>query len=119
MRIARAETCYSCGRVEAVHAIKQKAQGSGVGVVAGAVLGGLLGNQVGGGSGRKVATVAGAVGGGYAGNEIEKNVRASTVYEVRVRMEDGSVRSFPYAAQPGWMAGDRVRVVNGNLTAQG
>lgn len=105
--------CSSCGRVESVNAIQQQAKPSGVGVVAGAVLGGVLGNQVGGGNGRTLATVAGAVGGGYAGNEVEKRSRATTSYQVRVRMEDGSVRTFPYAQQPGWSVGDRVRVVNG------
>ena len=38
----------------------------------GAVVGGLLGNQVGGGNGKTLATIAGAVGGGYLGNEIAK-----------------------------------------------
>ncbi|OWW22290.1 glycine zipper 2TM domain-containing protein [Noviherbaspirillum denitrificans] len=111
--------CHSCGRVESVQAIQQAAQPSGVGMVAGAVLGGVLGNQVGGGSGRKIATVAGAVGGGYAGNEIEKHTRATTSYQVRVRMEDGEVRSFPYNHQPSWSVGDRVRVVDGQLTSRG
>jgi outer membrane lipoprotein SlyB len=110
--------CSSCGRVESVQAIQQPAQASGVGMVAGAVLGGVLGNQVGGGTGRKIATVAGAVGGGYAGNEVEKRTRSTTTYQVRVRMEDGQVRSFPFAQQPGWNAGDRVRVVDGQLTAR-
>lgn len=110
--------CSSCGRVESVQAIQHHAKPSGVGVVAGAVLGGVLGNQVGGGNGRTLATVAGAVGGGYAGNEIEKRTRSTTSYQVRVRMEDGSVRTFPYAQQPGWNVGDRVRVVNGHLTAR-
>jgi uncharacterized protein YcfJ len=32
----------------------------------------LIGNQVGGGNGRKLATIAGAIGGGYVGNEIAK-----------------------------------------------
>ncbi|RJG06481.1 glycine zipper 2TM domain-containing protein [Noviherbaspirillum cavernae] len=118
-RVAQAPAiCQSCGRVESVQAIQQQAEGSGVGIVAGAVLGGVLGNQVGGGNGRKLATVAGAVGGGYAGNEIEKRTRATTSYQVRVRMEDGQLRTFPYSEQPGWSAGDRVRVVNGNLTAR-
>lgn len=110
--------CHSCGRVESVQAIQQAAQPSGVGMVAGAVLGGVLGNQVGGGNGRKIATVAGAVGGGYAGNEIERRTRATTTYQVRVRMEDGEVRTFPFAEQPGWSAGDRVRVVDGQLTSR-
>lgn len=41
------------------------------GTAIGAIAGGLLGNQVGGGKGKTLATVAGAVGGGYAGNRIE------------------------------------------------
>jgi outer membrane lipoprotein SlyB len=110
--------CASCGRIESVQAIKQKGEGSGVGIAAGAVLGGVLGNQVGGGNGKTLATVAGAVGGGYAGNEVEKHARATTTYQVRVRMEDGKIRTFPYAAQPGWNTGDRVRVVNGKLTSR-
>ncbi len=44
-----------------------------VGTGVGAVVGGLLGNQVGGGNGKKVATVAGALLGGYAGNEVSHN----------------------------------------------
>lgn len=44
-----------------------------VGTGVGAVLGGLLGNQVGGGNGKKLATVAGALFGGYAGNEVAHN----------------------------------------------
>lgn len=49
------------------------AQNSIVGMGLGAVVGGLIGNQVGSGNGRKLATIAGAVGGGYVGNEIAKN----------------------------------------------
>ena len=41
---------------------------SPVGIATGAVVGGLLGSQIGGGNGRTLATVAGAVGGGYLGN---------------------------------------------------
>ena len=110
--------CHSCGRVESVQAVEQAAQPSGVGMVAGAVLGGVLGNQVGGGNGRKIATVAGAVGGGYAGNEIEKRTRSTATYQVRVRMEGGEVRTFPFAQQPGWSVGDRVRVIDGQLTSR-
>ena len=41
-----------------------------VGIGTGAVIGGLIGNQVGGGNGKKVATLAGIIGGGYIGNQI-------------------------------------------------
>ncbi|SDL85426.1 Uncharacterized conserved protein YcfJ, contains glycine zipper 2TM domain [Franzmannia pantelleriensis] len=48
-----------------------------LGTAAGAVVGGVLGNQVGGGSGKKLATVAGAVGGGLAGREVQGRVEAN------------------------------------------
>ena len=102
--------CHSCGRVESIVAQHEPvAQGSGVGVAAGAVLGGILGNQVGSGNGRTLATVAGAVAGGYGGNEVEKRTRSTTTYRVRVRMEDGEIRTFPQSGN-GWQVGDRVRV---------
>lgn len=111
--------CDNCGRVESVQAIQQAAKPTGLGVVAGAVLGGVLGNQVGNGNGRSLATVAGAVGGGYAGNEVEKRTRSTINYQVKVRMEDGSVRHFSYAAQPTWRVGDHVKVIDGALAARG
>jgi hypothetical protein len=42
-----------------------------VGIGTGAVIGGLLGNQVGGGNGKKLATVAGIIAGGMIGNEVQ------------------------------------------------
>lgn len=45
------------------------------GTVIGGLAGGLLGNQVGGGTGRDIATVAGAAAGGYAGNQIQKDLQ--------------------------------------------
>ena len=39
-------------------------------------------------------TVIGAVGGAMAGREVEKRQRSTTVYDTRVRMDDGSTRSF-------------------------
>ncbi|QIO87459.1 hypothetical protein G9274_001144 [Stenotrophomonas rhizophila] len=41
------------------------------GTATGAIVGGLLGNQVGGGNGKKVATVAGAVAGGAVGRNVQ------------------------------------------------
>jgi outer membrane lipoprotein SlyB len=56
-------------------------------------------------------TVIGAVGGGLAGHEIEKRARAETIYEVRVRLDDGSVRTITQKTAP--TPGARV-VVEGN-----
>lgn len=50
------------------------------GTAIGAVVGGLLGNQVGGGNGKKIATVAGAVGGGYAGNKVQAHMQDTDTY---------------------------------------
>ncbi len=110
--------CDVCGKVEGVRTIEVAAKPSGVGVLAGAVVGGLLGNQVGGGQGKTLATVAGAVGGGYAGNEIEKRTRKGSGWEVDVRMDNGEKRSFSYDTQPSWKAGDAVKVVDGKLAAR-
>lgn len=115
-----AGVCGNCGTVESVHQRTVAAEkGSGVGAVAGAVLGGVLGNQVGSGNGRKLATVAGAIGGGVAGNAIEKQTQGSTRYEVRVRMNDGSLRTFTPSANPGVQNGDQVRIVDGRITLRG
>ncbi|NNG24519.1 glycine zipper 2TM domain-containing protein [Telluria aromaticivorans] len=51
------------------------AQPNYVGIGTGAVIGGLIGNQIGGGNGKKLATVAGVIGGGLLGNEIANRNR--------------------------------------------
>jgi outer membrane lipoprotein SlyB len=100
--VAKASTCASCGTVEAVTAVKRAGKVNGVavgdttiglGTVAGGVLGGVLGHQVGAGNGKTAMTVLGAAGGAYAGNKIEENMKSVTVYDVKVRMDDGSVRN--------------------------
>ncbi len=97
-----AQVCTSCGSVESVTPVTRttKPDGPGVGMVAGGVAGAVLGNQVGRGNGRAAATVLGAIGGGWAGNAIERNVRKETVYQVGVRMDDGSRRTIEVAQPP-------------------
>ena len=111
--------CGHCGNVESVREIKTRAEGSGAGAVGGAVLGGLLGHQVGGGNGKKLATVAGAVGGAVVGNQVEGRMRATTSYEVRVRLDDGKHRTFHLQNLNGFSTGDRVKVVDGALRHAG
>ncbi|HQS30944.1 glycine zipper 2TM domain-containing protein [Polaromonas sp.] len=116
----RAVACATCGTVESTVAVQRQGQVNGVavgnttigiGTVAGGLIGGVLGNQVGGGNGKTAMTVLGAAGGAYAGNAVEKNMKKVTVYQMRVRMNDGSVRTIE---QPGAVAvGSRV-VVEGN-----
>jgi outer membrane lipoprotein SlyB len=107
--------CAECGVIESVREIETKGEGSGLGAVGGAAVGGVLGHQVGGGSGQKIATVVGAVGGAVAGNEVEKRVKSGKSYDITVRFEDGSSRVISEATAPSWRAGDRVKVINGAL----
>lgn len=111
----KAAICSSCGTVESVRLVERKGSGSGLGAVAGGVAGALIGHQFGGGSGRTVMTIAGAGGGAYAGNEIEKNINKTSVYQIRVRMEDGKLRTLTQREVPSVDSGDRVRIKNGTL----
>ncbi len=89
--------CTSCGVVESVNAVQQQGQATGLGAVAGGVLGGVVGHQMGGGHGKTAMTALGAIGGVLAGNEVEKRARSETLFNVQVRMEDGSTRVFQQA----------------------
>lgn len=113
--VAPVRVCDNCGVVSSVDVIQEAGEGSGLGAVAGAVGGGFLGNQFGGGSGKKIATVAGVLGGGLAGHQIEKQVKKTTRYDVMVKMESGGYRSFTEATDPGLAAGDNVKVEDGKL----
>lgn len=108
--------CGNCGVVENIREITQPGEATGIGAVAGGVVGAILGHQIGGGTGKKLATVAGAAGGAYAGHQIEKSQRKTTRYEVIVRMNDGTRRSVMMDMIPGWQIGERVRIENGMLT---
>jgi len=108
--------CRDCGTVEAVREVSTPTgEASGLGAVAGGVVGGLLGNQVGHGKGNQAATVIGALGGAYAGHQVEKKVRTEKQWQVTVRFDDGSVRSYTMEAANNWQNGDRVRVRDGRL----
>ncbi len=60
-----------------------------IGTIGGAVLGGLLGNTVGAGTGRNLATAAGAVAGGVAGQGIGSAMNRSQGVELEIREDDG------------------------------
>lgn len=66
---------------------------SGTGAVIGAIAGGVIGNSVGDGDGRKVATVLGAVLGGAIGNGAERNNRYRQAYP----SQQATYRGDPYA----------------------
>ena len=113
-----AAPCASCGTVESISAVRHEGRGTGLGAVGGAVAGGLIGNQFGAGTGRLGMTALGAVGGGFAGNAVEKHLRSTTVYQVRVRMQNGRTRYFTYHQAPPFQQGEPVRIEHGALVAR-
>jgi outer membrane lipoprotein SlyB len=117
----RTETpvCQDCGVVASIRELSTGGDASGLGAAGGAVVGGLLGNQVGGGHGKEAMTVAGVIGGAFAGNQIEKRTRTMHSYETTVHMNNGSTRTVAQAQRPEWHDGDRVRIVDGIVQANG
>ncbi len=57
------------------------------GTIIGAIAGGALGSQVGGGSGRIVATVAGTILGGYLGGQVGKTMDENDRYRANEALE--------------------------------
>jgi outer membrane lipoprotein SlyB len=99
------------GEVRSIEPITERPKSTG----AGAVVGGVLGHQVGDGNGQKVATAAGAIGGAVLGNKVERDRREKVVgYRVQVRLDNGDTRTFE-ESQSGLRVGDRVRVESGQL----
>src|SRR6266496_1267785 len=106
-----AAICRECAVIEDVREVEIAGQGSGVGAVGGAV--------VGGGRGKDLATVLGALGGGLAGNQIEKNAKKTKEYQIFVRYEDGTKGMFTQPTPPSWRIGDKVKVINGVIQTRG
>lgn len=69
-----------CRDVTVVHRRAIEDENRVAGSLLGAVAGGVLGHQFGGGHGRTLATVAGAVAGGYAGNQAQAGLQNRDTY---------------------------------------
>ncbi len=110
-----ATICSDCAIVDSVKSETRKGKGGAVGMVGGAVVGGVLGHQIGGGTGKTLATVGGAAAGAFAGNQVQKNVNKTTVWLTRVTLKDGSTRTFETGASPGFRSGEVVLVDGGTL----
>ena len=114
------QACRQCGTVQSVRQVYIQGGGSNsnvLGTIIGAVAGGLLGNTVGKGDGRKAATVAGAVAGGAVGHHVAKgNDRGgSTGYRVVVQLDDGRVATVTQRSNPHVQRGDYVQVRNDHV----
>ena len=107
------------GRVESIEPVATQQGGSSglLGTVIGGVAGGLLGHQIGGGTGNTVATIGGAVLCGVAGNQVEKRVSGpETVYRVNVRLDDGRLATVTQRNVSNLRVGARAQVANDMAT---
>ncbi len=87
--------CNACGVIEEVRTLEAAVPRHEVSTVAG---GGTEG----------IAVILGALGGKLRPGPGE-------IYQVEVRMRDGSVRAFRSAAPSAWKPGDRVKVIMGKI----
>ena len=114
-QVAAAPVCASCGVIDGYSPVQVKGQNNGVGAVAGGVGGALIGSKIAGRNNHTLGGVIGAVGGGLLGNALETHERTTTAYDVRVRMNDGSIRTVRQSTVPA--VGQRVNVEGNSLKA--
>jgi outer membrane lipoprotein SlyB len=117
--VSRAATCRDCGVIEAIRTVKVPGESSWMGAGGGAAVGALLGSQIGHGRGQMLASGVGAGAGSYAGIQVEKHLKKSVKYQVRVRMEDGKLRTFTRTNKPALAVGQKVRVTDRGIVAAG
>lgn len=113
--VASVPVCNTCGVIDSYSAVQVQGQNNGVGVAAGGVGGAVLGSQIAGRHNRTLGGVIGAIGGGLLGNAIESHERTTTMYDVHVRMNDGSMRTVRQATIP--QVGERVSVDGNSIHA--
>ncbi|CAI1507342.1 Outer membrane lipoprotein slyB precursor [Serratia ficaria] len=101
------------GTLVSVRPVKIQGEGGSnmIGTIGGAVLGGLLGNTIGGGTGRSLATAAGAVAGGVAGDQIGAAAGRTDGVELEIKTDQkDNVVVVQKAGATKFSPGQRVRM---------
>jgi outer membrane lipoprotein SlyB len=111
---ARTVHTVKMGVVESVRTVKLEGTKSPVGTGAGAVVGGVAGNSMGGGRGRAITTVLGAVVGGLAGSAAEEGITRKDGIEITVKLDSGNMIAVVQEADEQFNPGERVRVLEAN-----
>ena len=115
--VTTAPASLEYGRVTGIEYFPGGVTSSGInvpGAIVGGVAGALLGNQIGGGSGRDAATILGGAAGAAVGSQVGKSTSATNpVYRVSIQTEQGIMRTYDVPATGDLRIGDRVRVENG------
>lgn len=116
---ARRAMTVQYATVEAVRPVQLEGTKTPVGTVAGAAVGGIAGNSIGGGRGQAIATVLGAVAGGVAGSAIEEGVTRRPGVEVTVVLPNGQMLAVVQEdGGEGFRPGERVRVLRDGGTTR-
>jgi outer membrane lipoprotein SlyB len=105
----------AAGIIESVKEIEQKGENPIAGPIIGGIAGAVLGHQFGEGRGKTVGTAVGAGAGILGGKVIEEKVRATKHWETTVRLDDGSTQTIKSESPPAFHAGERVRLVDGQI----
>jgi len=115
---ARAVACADCGTVTNIRVSEKQGEGGATGMIAGGLVGALLGNQIGKGTTRDVATIAGAAGGAYAGKKIEESAKTVKRWEVTVRFDGGNEKLYTFDKDPGFATGTPVKASGGTVVGR-
>lgn len=105
---------YQSGVVTSVRDVSIQDSPSGFGAVSGAVIGGLLGSQVGGGSGRYLGAAVGSVGGGLLGNSVENSTSKVDAQEITIRLSNGADIVLVQENTQRIQSGERVKLMSHN-----
>lgn len=99
------------GTVASVQPVTFQATPTGLGPLAGAVIGGAAGNSIGGGNGRIISTVGGAILGGLAGAAAENNASRQNGQQITVRMDDDRLLAVVQGGRVVFAPGERVQLL--------
>jgi outer membrane lipoprotein SlyB len=113
---SRNTAAYRQAVVDRIEIVRKGDSNNLAGTVIGGIAGGLVGHQIGGGSGQTAATIVGSVGGAVAGSEVQKRARgANETFSVTVRYENGATEVIRQDDIRDLRTGDRVRVDGGRI----
>lgn len=91
----------------------EKLQENQTGIAAGAIIGGVGGNQLGKGRGKVAATAAGALLGAVAGAYAEQALSSQDAFEYIVELQNGEMRTVVQGKDKKYLPGQRVLVIVG------
>lgn len=113
---ARAVQSVRMGTIESLRPVQIEGTKTPIGILAGAAVGGIAGNSIGGGRGKAITTILGGVAGGAAGSAVEEGITRTQGVEIVVREDDGGTRAYVQAvdANQQFRIGDRVRIMSVN-----